>query len=181
MSRYNLLVINGAVLIGCAVFDFAWRNYLLTGLMLFLPFLDLHWSRPALTVDRKKLFIWIILLTTGLLLIINKPDYASSAATGLLFVALPEEWFFRAYFMRQLQQVSNAPWLANGLTSCLFALLHIPTQGLFGLTVFLPSLFFGWLYQRTNDLVLLVLLHALSNLVFIMFLANYFKGPLINE
>ncbi len=41
------------------------------------------------------------------------------------------------------------------------------------LLVFLPSLFYGWLYQRTRDLPLLVLVHALSNLVYVMFLAGY--------
>lgn len=37
-----------------------------------------------------------------------------------------------------------------------------------------PSLVYGCLYQRTRDLPLLVLLHALSNLVFVMFLGRIF-------
>jgi membrane protease YdiL (CAAX protease family) len=37
-----------------------------------------------------------------------------------------------------------------------------------------PSLAYGWPYQRTRDLPLIVLLHALSNLVFVMFLSRYF-------
>jgi len=43
-----------------------------------------------------------------------------------------------------------------------------------GLSVLGPSLVYGWLYQRTRDLPLIVLLHALSNLVFVMFLSRYF-------
>jgi len=38
-----------------------------------------------------------------------------------------------------------------------------------------PSLVYGWLYQRTRDLPLIVLLHTLSNLVFVMFLGRYFR------
>jgi membrane protease YdiL (CAAX protease family) len=43
-----------------------------------------------------------------------------------------------------------------------------------GLAVLGPSLVYGWLHQRTSDLPLLVLLHALSNLVFVMLLGRYF-------
>jgi len=39
--------------------------------------------------------------------------------------------------------------------------------------VFVPSLFYGWLYQRTRDLPLLVLVHALSNLTYTLFLAGF--------
>jgi membrane protease YdiL (CAAX protease family) len=54
--------------------------------------------------------------------------------------------------------------------------LHGLTRGwMVGLAVVLgPSLVYGWLYQRTRDLPLLVLLHALSNLIFVMFLSRYF-------
>ena len=57
----------------------------------------------------------------------------------------------------------------------LFGSLHALTRGwLVGLSVLGPSLVYGWFYQRTRDLPLIVLLHALSNLVFVMFLSRYF-------
>ena len=87
--------------------------------------------------------------------------------TTLLLAALPEEWFFRAYFMTRL----GGDLRANLVTSVVFSLLHGLTWGwVTALLVFIPSLFYGWLYQKTRDLVLLVIVHTLSNLVYVMFL-----------
>jgi hypothetical protein len=67
-----------------------------------------------------------------------------------------------------------ALWFPNVAASLLFSLMHALTRGWTAAAlVFLPSLFYGWLYQRTRDLPLLVLLHALSNLVYVLFLAGY--------
>lgn len=86
-----------------------------------------------------------------------------------MMAALPEEWFFRAYFM---SRVGNG-LRANMIASMLFSGLHGLTRGWgAALLVFMPSLFYGWLYQRTRDLPLLVLVHALSNLVYTLFLAR---------
>jgi hypothetical protein len=63
---------------------------------------------------------------------------------------------------------------ANAIASVLFSLMHGLTRGpMAAVLVFLPSLFYGWLYQRTRDLPLLVLAHALSNLVYALFLAKF--------
>ena len=89
------------------------------------------------------------------------------ALTALLLAALPEEWFFRAYFMMRV----GGDIRANLVTSVVFSLLHGLTWGwVTALLVFVPSLFYGWLYRKTRDLVLLVLAHLLSNLVYVMFL-----------
>jgi membrane protease YdiL (CAAX protease family) len=62
-------------------------------------------------------------------------------------------------------------WHANLVSSLLFSLVHGLTWGwMTALLVFVPSLFYGWLYRKTRDLVLLVGVHALSNLVYVMFL-----------
>lgn len=98
------------------------------------------------------------------------PHYPELVLTGLLFTALPEEWFFRAYFMERM----GTGWRANLIASVLFSLTHGLTRDwTTALLVFLPSLFYGWLYQRTRDLPLLVLVHALSNIMFTLFLARY--------
>ncbi len=163
----------GAVLTGCAVFVFEGRSFLLTGLMLFLPLLDRNWRSPKIYCSRFNLIAWgLCLLSTSGILLLN-PAMLPFALTTLLLTALPEEWFFRGYFMFRLEQSGFNSLYANLSTSTLFALLHVPTQGLFGLTVFFPSLFFGWLYQRNRDLVLVILLHALSNIVFAVYLEKY--------
>jgi len=62
---------------------------------------------------------------------------------------------------------------ANVLSSLLFSTLHGLTHGwVIAVLVFAPSLLYGWLYQRTRDVILLALVHAVSNLVYVMFLAG---------
>lgn len=113
------------------------------------------------------------MLIVGLALVFWRPIHVEFAFATLLTAALPEEWFFRAYFLTSIG--TGLP--ANALTSLIFSLIHgLGRDALTGILVFLPSLFYGWLYQRTRDLPLLVLVHALSNLVFVMFLADWLSG-----
>ncbi len=142
---------------------------MLVGLLLFLPFFDTKWRPPTLPRQRNNLLVWAGLLLLGAAIVAWQPRYLGAALTALLVAALPEEWFFRAYFMDRL----GKGWGANVLTSLLFALLHGLTRGwLTALLVLAPSLIYGWLYQRTRDLPLLALLHALSNLIYLVFLAK---------
>ena len=109
-------------------------------------------------------------------LLLWRPQHLAFALSTLLIAALPEEWFFRAYFMTRLQEAHWARgWRANIVASLLFGGLHGLTRGwLMGLSVLAPSLVYGGLYQRTRDLPFVVLLHALSNLLFVLFLSHYF-------
>lgn len=199
MSRLQLLIINGAFLTVCAVFIHSSRELVLTGLLLFLPFLDRHhWKHSKLISSESsgaqdgknnnsekyflKLLPHTILLIISVIIISLNTAYISIALSSLLLTALPEEWFFRAYFMKQLEIIIHlnktrikriGPELAaNIATSIFFALLHTITQGWFGLSVFIPSLIFGWVYQKNQDLLLVTLLHTLSNIVFYIYLSN---------
>ena len=164
--------ISGAILAGSAVLFYPGRDYVLVGLMLFLPLLDRAWKLPDLPRDKQRWAVSTGLILTGVALLAWKPEHLSFGLATLFLAALPEEWFFRAYFMTRVGQ----GWRANLAASLLFSLLHGLTQGWpAAIRVFAPSLFFGWLYQRTGDLVLLILVHALSNLLFVMFLAGYLE------
>ncbi len=170
LIRNYLSTINGAVLAGSAVFSFPGRDYVLIGLMLFLPLFDRGWRLPNLPRARSHYLTWAGLLIAGAILLVWKPSQAPFALSTLLTAALPEEWFFRAYFMtRQGKGIQ-----ANVIASLLFSLLHGLTHGwIVAVQVFAPSLFYGWLYQRTRDLPLLILVHVLSNLFFAIFLSGY--------
>jgi membrane protease YdiL (CAAX protease family) len=162
--------ISGAVLAGCAVFSYPGRDYVLIGLMLFLPLLDRAWRMPSLPRATSHYLAWTASLVAAIVLLVWRPVFASFGLITLFAVALPEEWFFRAYFMDRL----GKGFRPNAIASILFALLHGLTHDWsIALLVFIPSLFYGWLYQRTRDLPLLILAHALSNLVFVMFLAQF--------
>lgn len=169
--------IGGAGLAACAVF-FAepWRLYILLGLMLFFPLLDRRWRPPALPHKTSQIIAWAGLALTIGALVLAQPQHLATAVSALFIAALPEELFFRAYFMARLEtQQRFNPVSANLTASLLFSLVHgLSRDWMTALLVFIPSLFYGWLYQRTRDLPLIVLLHALSNLVFVMFLSRYF-------
>ena len=153
--------------------------------MLFLPLLDKTWHYPRISLNKFKLISWLSLVLILLIVVTQNPDFTEIVLITLLFTALPEEWFFRAYFMKQLENTffrtstkngffyKQSALLSNLFSSGLFALLHTPTQGWFGLSVFFPSLFYGWIYQRTSDIVLVVLLHTLSNAVFYIYFRNW--------
>ncbi len=189
MSSTLLLILNGAILTVCAVSDFAWRTECLIGLMLFLPLLDKSWTRPGLKLKTFNLVCWGMIAAAGGGLLLFNQNYAMAAINTLAFAALPEEWFFRVYLMTQLNKVTTGAFflkfkinnsqssflLANTTTSILFALLHTPGQGWFGLIIFFPSLFYGWVYQRSKDLVLVILLHGLSNIVFFIYFSGFTK------
>ena len=137
--------------------------------MLFLPLLDRAWSLPAFPFRRVNLIALsgLVLAIAGL--IIWQPQSLPYALSTLFLTALPEEWFFRAYFMVRLGQ----GWLPNLIASLVFSVMHGLTRDwATALLVFAPSLFYGWLYQRVRDLPLLVLIHTLSNLVFMLFASH---------
>ena len=169
--------VGGAALGGCAVF-FAepLRTYTMTGMLLFFPLIDRHWRLSTVLHTRLHYARWLALLLTAGALLLWQPQHLEYALTTLLTAALPEEWFFRAYFMTRLETTRwGRGWRANIIATILFGGLHALTRGwMVGLSVLGPSLFYGWLYQRTRDLPLLVLVHTLSNLIFVVFLSRYF-------
>ena len=138
--------------------------------MLFLPLLDRQWRIPDLPRSRSHVLAWVALLATGFVLLLWRPSQTPFVLATLLTAALPEEWFFRAYFMTRFGNGIRA----NLAASLLFSLLHGLTRGwTAALQVFVPSLFYGWLFQRTRDFPLLTLVHALSNLAYTVFLAQF--------
>ncbi|MFN3598432.1 MAG: type II CAAX prenyl endopeptidase Rce1 family protein [Aquificaceae bacterium] len=91
------------------------------------------------------------LLLLPLLYLIHPQNFLS-----LLIQAFAEELFFRAYLMQ-----SFSPFLV----SLMFALPHfILYTDLWSLLTFFPSLLYCYIYQRTNSLALVSLLHLASNI-----------------
>jgi len=168
-----ILYCGAALLLGGAVFSWSGRGSLLIGLMLFIPFLDRQWKLPTLVLVKRQYVIWAGLLAVAGMLLFVRPDKASFFLSSLALAALPEEWFFRAWFMTRLGSIWRSAWLANVFTSILFSLVHLPLHGPSrAFLVFFPSLFFGWLFQRYRDLALVILLHGLSNLLYVIYLVS---------
>lgn len=100
-----------------------------------------------------------------------------------LVVALPEEFFYRGYLQTRLEHawgkgkgrllgapVGKAFWL----TQVLFAVGHLGRLDPWRLSVFFPSILFGWLRARTGSIVPGIIVHALSNLVLMVLEASAF-------
>ena len=142
---------------------------LIAFLMLFLPFIDAHWKCTDIKYTTSALLQWTV---PGLLIIIllwMDRSYTAIFLNMLLLTALPEEWFFRGYLQKQL----GNSFKANFAATVLFSLLHLITRGpVVALLVALPSLAFGYVYSRQKDIVLVVLLHAVSNMIYIIYLEH---------
>jgi len=96
----------------------------------------------------------------------------------LLFIALPEEFLFRAlmlnYFRSRFPKVPVVIWLL--LTSFIFGLSHLNNPPLYDWRYLLLStvggVFYGLAYLKSNNLFLPVVLHTLVDFVWI----NLFSG-----
>lgn len=102
------------------------------------------------------------------------PQPWDEIATQIIAIALPEEMFYRGYLQSELQRrwPPRRPGLGGNLglavvvTSLIFALGHLVTvPHPARLSVFFPSLLFGWLRARTGGIGASVLFHAACNLL----------------
>lgn len=99
----------------------------------------------------------------------------------LFFVALPEEYFYRGYLQPALARLSGErargvlPVRAIVAASVLFALGHVLVDfAALRLTVFFPSLLFGWLRERSGGLVAPLIYHAACNVMVELAAVHYF-------
>lgn len=97
----------------------------------------------------------------------------------IILVGFTEEIVFRGFLLKKLNETYHF-WLANIITSLLFVSIHFPIwfyKGLFVfpnilspiLTVFLISIIFGVIYQKSNSLWSVIILHSLYNLLVSLF------------
>jgi membrane protease YdiL (CAAX protease family) len=85
----------------------------------------------------------------------------------LLWGPVVEELVFRAGLQKWLTHRLARAWLANGITSFLFAGMHCASTGQPATwLVIVPSIALGWAYSKTNSLALAIGLHASFNLAF---------------
>lgn len=163
----------GAALIGGAILlHGALRDAMLIAIMLFAPMLDSYWRPPRLTRNWQNYLAWgVALLIMAGLLLLNRTLVVAWDVFSILVAAIPEEWFFRAYLLERLGRTLRG----NLISTALFTLVHGLTRGpVTALLVIVPSLAYGWLYLKTRDVVLLALVHALSNLIYLLYLKTFF-------
>jgi len=99
----------------------------------------------------------------------------------LVDVALPEEFFFRAYLQTNLNRAWGRPYRLLGaqwgwglpVAALVFALCHLFHGDLTQLKVFFFGLFAGWLRERTGSIAAPVLYHAAGNILLYCMIASF--------
>jgi len=111
------------------------------------------------------------------------PDFLSLLVVQVLVVALPEEFYFRGYFQSTMDRIFVKRWRIFGvrlgwgwlLTAIIFAFAHtVITYKWWHFSIFFPALVFGYLRERTGDVIAPTLFHAASNLLMNWFTMCYF-------
>ncbi|ARF16122.1 CPBP family intramembrane glutamic endopeptidase [Sporosarcina ureae] len=85
----------------------------------------------------------------------------------LMFIAaMFEETFFRGIIQNVLFLFTTHEWVAILLTTGLFLLIHIQyfKKPIMLLNICIPSLIFGWIYFKTNNLLVPILVHFIMNI-----------------
>lgn len=101
------------------------------------------------------------------------PNFISAILFHIFFAALPEETFYRGFIQELINRDMGKRWrifkISFGpsifLTSFLFAIGHyilIPHP--FRLAVFFPSLLFGLMKEKDDNITLPFLFHAIANI-----------------
>lgn len=106
-----------------------------------------------------------------------KKTWSLNSFTIVLFAPISEELFFRNYIQKELQKNYN-PFIAIGVASLLFALIHLPYTALyFGRHTFnihqsyialFGGLIAGILYYKSKSILPSIIFHIMWNFMFIL-------------
>ena len=93
---------------------------------------------------------------------------------NMSFVVFLEEVFFRGYLFKEIVFPKDSH-LKNILISVLFSISHVVLYlDITKLSVFFPSIIFGYLFIYTGSIAAPFIFHIFSNLFFISFFSKYF-------
>lgn len=88
-----------------------------------------------------------------------------------LLAGLGEELLFRGVVQDFFQRVTGSPWLAVGIASLVFGLVH-PITRTYAILAGLIGVYFGALYLATGNLLVPVVAHAAYDFVALVYLLN---------
>jgi len=166
-----------------AILPFLWIALTLFG----ANFKSSELARFGIMLPKLKSWLWPVLLaliifppfTIGYFKVWGLPpafpnvvETAKIFAIQFVWVAIPEEMFFRGYMQTKMyERYPNGlnilgvrvGW-AIVITSALFAGGHVVTKPhIARLAIFFPAIIFGWLREKTNSVFPAALFHALCN------------------
>lgn len=152
-------------------------------LFLYAPFLHYRRGRPPSWIAPGDLRTGLVLLSvaaaagTALYLLASRipgllpppappaslPPFREFLLRQALFIALPEEVFFRGYLYDAFEEAGWEPVLSSSLlfSAGHLAILFSPYRAM----TFFPALLFGWTRKRTGAVYVPIVLHLAFNLL----------------
>ncbi len=128
--------------------------------------------------------LWMkIVWSAGEFHVASLPDFWNLLVVQLIVVALPEEFYFRGYFQSAMNSLFAKRWKIFGvrlgwswlLTALIFAFAHtLITFKWWHFSIFFPALVFGYLRERTGNVIAPTLFHATSNIFMDWFTRCYY-------
>jgi membrane protease YdiL (CAAX protease family) len=92
--------------------------------------------------------------------------FAVMVAVVVIVVPVAEEVMYRGILQRTMVEMAGSRWVAILVTSIIFALMHWGAVAWHALLpLFVLSLAFGWIYERTGRLSASIVMHVLFNAV----------------
>jgi membrane protease YdiL (CAAX protease family) len=144
-------------------------------------YLGLYWPAQRRSVAWAVVGVLVLIAASdGLTYLLGKPlvppfmvkAYQTAGWLGLLFTAvvvaapISEETLFRGFFFRGLAQSWAGPWTAVGLSTLLWALLHLGQYDYYQVGLIVAGgLYFGLIRLWTGSVNLTILLHMIMNFV----------------
>ena len=147
------------------------KAFAVTSVIVFPPFLVLahFWQKLVWDLEPQRLA--------------GYPGFLGMMVVQILVVALPEEFYFRGYFQSTMDRIFRKRWRIFGvrlgwgwfLTAIIFAFAHtVITYKWWHFSIFFPALVFGYLRERTGNVIAPTLFHAASNLLMNWFTRCYY-------
>lgn len=133
--------------------------------LMLLPFIDRNWvfKKSIFQTNRRSLSVLISLIILVALPVALNIITVATVVSILLYSALPEEWFFRAYLLNRLGNDTKA----NIISSLLFCSLHaFAGDFIHAALVFIPSVALGYVFIKYGNFGIVVFLHLLFNIVY---------------
>ena len=101
------------------------------------------------------------------------PLFRGASLVDLLLISLlaglGEELLFRGVVQDYFQRVTGSPWMAVGIASLLFGLVH-PITKAYAILAGLIGVYFGGLYLATGNLIVPIVAHAAYDFVALVYL-----------
>jgi CAAX protease family protein len=97
-----------------------------------------------------------------------------------VLAGLGEEMLFRGVLQAAIRDWAGNPWVALALASVLFGLGHAITPAYVVFATLMGG-YLGWLWQMSDNLLLVVITHALYDFVALVVMLRVWKGDRIPE